>query len=135
MATKRAAAPSRGTASADFGVKIRLPSSAHAHMHSCGRVIAAVSAPTALLFCQPRLAAPLFLMVQNRETAEGSPSSCPSTSTLCSLFISRAVIGVFHDVQLASNTLVGDAECCLVKLLHDYSKMHKCSLWNHLIRG
>lgn len=50
-----------------------MPSSEHIHMHSCGRVIAAVSASTSLLFCQPRLAGPLFLMVQNKETAKEDP--------------------------------------------------------------
>lgn len=128
-------------------------------------------------------------MVQNRETAKGRPSSCPSSSTLCPLFMSHADIGAFHDVRLTSNTLVAvycyascrtwtsgiwylqscsrsfsvcvfgyhfseqwqpertqndldtevgvvrmctvparhhrDAECCLVKLLHDNSEMHK----------
>lgn len=83
-----------------------VPSGEGTHMHSCGRVIAAVSAPTSLLFCQPHLAGPLFLMVQNIETAKGNPSSCPSSSTLCPLFMSRAVIGAFQDVQLTSKTLV-----------------------------
>lgn len=73
------------------------------HMHSCGRAIAAVSMPTSLLFCQPHLAGPFFLMLQNREL--GKESTCPSFSTLCQLFMSQAVIGAFHDVLLMSNML------------------------------
>lgn len=80
-----------------------VPSGKGIHMHSCGRVIAALSTSTSLLFCQPHLAGHLLLMVQNREL--GRESTCPSFSTLCPLFMSQAVIGAFHDVLLTSNML------------------------------
>lgn len=64
MTRKRAARPHAGEPALQGKY---VPSGERTHVHSCRRVIAAVSAPTFLLFRQLHLAGPLFLMVQNRE--------------------------------------------------------------------